>query len=230
MSFEHGAKTAGVAVAAGVSAVVSSVLGTIGMVGMLLINDSGSGSMVPQPAVVALPSGWSAAPASALPTAPATSNDKTSVGTSASAQPTSPAVVVTKDPGLPVVVPAPTISAETKALPTQLSEAQLTDKMTTLLFGASDARAAELEAGPAALPTVDAVSNALKIAGPLLKWRIVGPVAINGTTLSANLETSFPGASPWLIPMSWIWVNGSWKLTNGSVCGLASAAALSCSV
>ncbi|WP_328409179.1 hypothetical protein [Nocardia sp. NBC_00403] len=92
------------------------------------------------------------------------------------------------------------------------------------------ARAAELEAGAAGLPLLDQVGGAMAAAPPSFRWTILGPVSVNGDTLSAKLQTAVDGFDPFQFNLTWRQLDGTWKLTRESECTVASVAFLPCSL
>ncbi|MEV6427921.1 hypothetical protein [Nocardia sp. NPDC051463] len=90
------------------------------------------------------------------------------------------------------------------------------------------ARAAELESGAAGLPAFDRAAALIAIAPASWRWDVTGPVSVNGDVLSAKLSTSTPGYEPWTFDMSWRQVDGSWKLTQESVCTIGNFVGAGC--
>lgn len=228
-----------IAVAAAVSAVVSAIVVSVGFVGLVLV-EGDRGTSSPQTIVAALPSGVLApAPAPAAATTSATTTDtasatvapttaETSVTTAPAAQPTTAAAVT------PQATPEPTAPTQAQATPepTTPTEAELIGALQSLLDrGVSEGtRAAAVEGGAAALPTIDAVGNALTLAGPVYKWTITGPVTSDGQVLTAQLKTSLVGFGDRFATLKWKWIDGRWKLSNESVCALAANALATCTV
>ena len=242
---ERSVSIATVAVSAAVSAVVSAIVVAVGVVGVTLINDDAS--TTPQ-TVVALPAGYptsvpttsSAVPAPsdpavapAAPAAPAPAAPAPAVAAPAPVEQAppvaAPAPVEVAPPAEAPAAPAPT--AEPVAAPAALSEGQLVAKLQILLNpGASDeAKAAELEAGYGGLASVNQVASALAAAGPAYSWTVVGPVTADGSVMTAQLQTSLVGFGDRLAPISWKWIDGTWKLSNESACYVASQAMVTCS-
>ena len=238
-----------VAVSAAVSAVVSAIVVSIGVVGIVLIDDDRSSA--PQ-TVVALPAaGTGTATAAPAPgAAPAPAPATTSAAAKAPGAAPAPAAVprpagAPAAPGAPApAAPAPVPAAaapveepaqpiaEPIAAPAALSEQELVGKLNLLLDpGASDAaKGAELESGTAGLSTVNGVAQALATAGPAYSWTVVGPVTVEGETMTAQLQTSLIGFGDRNSPMTWKWIDGTWKLSNESSCFLASQAMLPCNI
>ena len=95
--------------------------------------------------------------------------------------------------------------------------------------GASDdAKAAELEAGYGGLSSVNQVAAALAAAGPAYSWTVVGPVTADSSVMTAQLQTSLVGFGDRFAPISWKWIDGTWKLSNESACYIASQAMVPC--
>lgn len=55
-------------------------------------------------------------------------------------------------------------------------------------------------------------------------------MTVSGTTMNAQLQMSLVGNGSRYKPMRWLWLDGKWKLSNESVCGIASYAMIPCSV
>lgn len=67
-------------------------------------------------------------------------------------------------------------------------------------------------------------------APPSFRWTILGPVSVNGDTLSAKLQTAVDGFDPFQFNLTWRQLDGTWKLTRESECTVASVAFLPCSL
>ncbi|MBF6125116.1 hypothetical protein [Nocardia brasiliensis] len=131
-----------------------------------------------------------------------------------------------------VATVAPAVAAPSIARTAAPSAGELTAKMQIVLNrGASRAdRAAELEAGEAGLPIVDQVA-AIIATLPSYRWSIIGPVNVQGDTLTAQLKTAVEGYDNLpLAEMSWKQIDGKWKLSNTSLCTIAGFASLPCNV
>ena len=130
--------------------------------------------------------------------------------------------------------PAPTPAAAHPAP----SNTELVDKLKVLLSTATpDKKAAELQGAFAALPTIDGVVARTLLVDPLLDWTIVGPVQVDGDILTARLQRTVPLIPPLVPfippltdPITWRWVDGTWKLSNQSVCFLATQTFVPCTV
>ena len=181
----------------------------------------GTASAAPAPPAASNPA---AAPAPAAPAAPAPVEQAPAIAAPAPAEVAPPA----QDPV--EVAPAPT--AEPVAAPVALSEAELVAKLQTLLSpGASDdVKAAELKAGYAGLASANQIATALASAGPAYSWTVVGPVTADSSVMTAQLQTSLVGFGDRFAPISWIWIDGTWKLSNESACYIASQAMVPCAV
>ncbi|HEY5856672.1 MAG TPA: hypothetical protein VIW24_22185 [Aldersonia sp.] len=226
------------AVSAAVSAVVSAIVVAVGVVGVTLMNDDSPPT--PQ-TVVALPAGYPTSPSavpstSAAPAPPANSDPAAAPAAPAPAEQApavaAPAPVEVAPTAEAPVEAAPTPTAAAVAAPAALSEGQLVAKLQILLNpGASDdAKAAELEAGYGGLSSVNQVAGALATAGPAYSWTVVGPVTADSSVMTAQLQTSLVGFGDRLAPISWKWLDGTWKLSNESACYIASQAMVPCSV
>ncbi|MFZ2509965.1 MAG: hypothetical protein WAW85_02590, partial [Gordonia sp. (in: high G+C Gram-positive bacteria)] len=112
------------------------------------------------------------------------------------------------------------------------SLAQFQSDLAVLRSGASNRAKGELlEGGAPAAATLAKVLNYGKQFEPMgMGYRLVGPVKPNGTTATARLELYAPGYQSNYLPMTFVWKDGRWKLTNESVCELASFAQVPCNV
>ena len=82
-----------------------------------------------------------------------------------------------------------------------------------------------------AMGSVDQVSTMLTtLAGPTFSYQVIGPVTQNGTRLNATLQMALVGSGTRTLPLSWVWMDNKWKLTNQSVCTVARYAMIPCSV
>ncbi|WP_280490704.1 hypothetical protein [Nocardia farcinica] len=95
---------------------------------------------------------------------------------------------------------------------------------------APSVRAAELEAGEAGLPLMDQVAAAMAATPPSFRWTILGPTSVSGDTLTAQLQTAVDGFDPFYFDLTWVQIDGTWKLTRESQCTVASVAFLPCTV
>ncbi|MGC4933375.1 hypothetical protein ACLQ3C_06800 [Gordonia sp. DT30] len=226
---------------AGIAAVTSALIVTIGVVGLLVAdNRGGLQSTAAQPTVVNL--GAPSPQAAAAAAAPGPTTPQAPAG-----QTPEPAPTEAVPPAAGAVAPtaasvqqstvqqstAPQAPAQQSAAPAALSAAQLTTKVKVAMnTGASrTARAAELQGGQRALTSVDAVARLMAAypdAG--FSYQIVGPVAVNATTQTAQLQMSLVGNGSRYKPMKWIWLDDKWKLSNESVCVIAAYAMVPCSV
>lgn len=230
-----------VAISAAVSAIVAALVVSIGVVGIVLIDrdDSASSAKPATQTVVALPAAQSA-PAGQVPAAPGapTSAAPAAPGAPAPAAPGAPAAAAPAPAAAPQAAApqaapaAPAVQEQPQATaPTALSEGQLKAKLQILFSNApEDQKAAELESGSRAFATLETVKTAVNTAGPVFKWNVVGPVQLNGTVLSAQLEAITPGFPAQYSPLSWKWIDGTWKLSNESVCTVGALAFAKCTV
>jgi len=123
-------------------------------------------------------------------------------------------------------VPAAPVAAHPAA-----SNTELVDKLKVLLSTATpDKKAAELQGALAALPTIDGVVARTLLVDPLLDWTILGPIKVDGDILTARLQRTVPLIPPLNDPITWRWVDGTWKLSNQSVCFLATQTFVPCTV
>lgn len=229
---ERSVSIATVAVSAAVSAVVSAIVVAVGVVGVTLMDDDSPAT--PQ-TVVALPAGYptsvtavpspSGAPApESAPPAPAPAQQAPAVAAPA------PAPAEVAPPAEAPVEAAPAPTAEAVVAPAALSESQLVGKLQIVLSPGSsdDAKAAELEAGYGGLSSANQVAAALATAGPAYSWTVVGPVAADSSVMTAQLQTSLVGFGDRFAPISWKWIDGTWRLSNESACYIASQAMVPC--
>lgn len=118
------------------------------------------------------------------------------------------------------------------ATPAPLTAGQLNTKVKAIMnTNASDAtRGDEIQGGQQALGSINAVAQMLKVSGAGFSYKVVGPVTQNGTTLNARLQMSLVGNGSRYLDLSWVWVDGKWKLSNKSVCAIAEYAMTKCTV
>ncbi|WP_280439408.1 hypothetical protein [Nocardia cyriacigeorgica] len=91
-------------------------------------------------------------------------------------------------------------------------------------------RAAELEAGEAGLPVVDELSNRMA-AIPSFRYSVIGPVSTQGDLTTAQLKLALDGYEDFpAVEVAWRQIDGTWKLTNDSLCGLAYYGSVPCSL
>jgi hypothetical protein len=231
-------------VAAGVSAIISALIVSIGVVGVLFAVDTdNSNSSAAQPTVVNLGSAGnpqqqapvagtaqatSAAPAgSPAPAAPAAPAPAPVVGGGSSGG--GYAAPQTQAPAAPQA-PANT-QAQEAAAPAALSTDELTGKLRLVLNGSNTQKADELEAGARGVPVGEGIGRTLRTFEPTgLKWWIAGPVNVNGNTMTANLVLRAPGFNDATMGLTWVWKDGKWKLSNTSACEIAGYAQVPCSL
>ncbi len=217
---------------AGVAAVVSALIVTIGVVGLATSDRFAGSSPQATPTVVNLgaaqtPGVQGPVPVAGAPTsspdgaAPTTENVPESDGGTGTGgtQTTTPAAGTMTQPAA-------------AAAPTALTPGQLNTKVKLIMnTGASrSARADELEGGAQALSSVDQVAEMLRVSGAGFSYKMNGPVQVNGTTMTATLQMSLVGNGSRYKQLSWVWKGGKWKLSNASVCVIAAYAMLKCSV
>ncbi|UOG20563.1 hypothetical protein MTX80_15685 [Gordonia amicalis] len=119
------------------------------------------------------------------------------------------------------------------AAPTALTPGQLNTKVKIVMNsrGNRAARAAELQGGERALRQIDAVAQAITTYGNVgLSYQMVGPVQISGNKMTAPLQISVVGRGSQNRAMTWVWSGDKWKLSNSSVCLIASFVLLPCSL
>ncbi|WP_018180246.1 hypothetical protein [Jongsikchunia kroppenstedtii] len=224
---------------AGVAAIISALIVTIGVVGLVIAdnnrNDNNASSQTPT--VVNLGAAAQTAAAGApqqaagAPAAP-----------QAGAQPTAAGEQVPESGGggAPQGAGTPQAQAQAPAAqqtqqaagPQALTAGQLNTKIKLIMnTGASNAqRADELQGGARALGSINQVAEMLRVSGAGFTYQMVGPVKLNGTTLTANLQMSLVGNGSRYRQLSWIWMDNKWKLSNASVCDIAAYAMIPCTV
>ncbi len=246
-----------VMMAGGVAAIISSVIVTIGVVGLLLsdLGDRNTAASA-QPTVVNLGSAQAAAPPVAEPAgAPLQS---TAAASPSPAPPTAaaPAEGSSADlpagggatgggmlPGAPAAQGVPEAPGTTQQQTTAQQQsaaqqrptptaAQLQNDLDTLVGGGSTAQKAQrLEGGARAVRQAQPIVAVLQRFKPLgFTYRVTGPVTVTGNTLKATLELRSPGWNPAQMPLYWVWQGGQWKLSNRSICDIGAYAQIPCSL
>ncbi|MGC5255994.1 hypothetical protein ACPXCG_06540 [Gordonia sp. DT218] len=240
-----------VMMAGGISAIISAVVVTIGVVGLLVsdIGRNGDAAGGAQPTVVNLGSAQSAAPQAAAPqgsaanppaavpgAAPGAAGAPAGEGSSADLPAGGGASGGGMVPGTaPQAVPqAPAAQApaqQQSAHPAK-SPAQLQNDLDTLIGTGSTARKAQgLEGGSKAVRQAQPIVALLQRFRPLgMTYRITGPVSVTGNTMKATLELRSPGWQPARMPLYWVWQGGQWKLSNRSICDLGAYGGIPCSL
>ncbi|WP_202421779.1 hypothetical protein [Gordonia sp. SID5947] len=240
-----------VMMAGGVAAIISAVVVTIGVVGLLVsdIGRSGDTASGAQPTVVNLgsaqsavppgaapPQGSAANPPAAAPAAPGAAADKGGEGSSADLPAGEGASGGGMMPGAaPQAVPqapaAPAPAQQQSAHPAK-TPAQLQNDLDTLTGNGSVARKAQgLEGGAKAVRQAQPIVTLLQRFRPLgMTYRITGPVTVTGNTMKATLELRSPGWQPARMPLYWVWRDGQWKLSNRSICDLGAYGGIPCSL
>ncbi|TYQ09790.1 UNVERIFIED_ORG: hypothetical protein L601_003100000360 [Gordonia westfalica J30] len=234
---------------AGVAAVISAIIVTIGVVG-LMVGDRNDSANAAQPTVVNLGSAQTpqqqqglVGPAANQPPAAAPGEPAPAVAPAPAATENVPESggIVGAGPDAVAPAPAPAPAPGTSAAPTQqavaaptaLTPGQLNTKVKTVMNsrGNRAARAAELQGGERALRQLDAVAQAITTYGNVgLSYQMVGPVQVSGTKMTAPLQISVVGRGSQNRAMTWVWSGDKWKLSNSSVCLIASFVLLPCSL
>ncbi|WOC12982.1 hypothetical protein [Gordonia sp. MP11Mi] len=225
---------------AGIAAVISALIVTIGVVGLATSDKFGNDTAAAQPTVVNLGS----AQGTNGVTTPQNTGDQ-AAGTTVAGAPTENVPESNGDAGTGTgtqgtdagngTAPQPAGAGQggtTSSTPAPLNAGQLNTKVKTIMnTGASNtARADELQGGQQALGSVNAVAQMLQVSGAGFSYKVVGPVSQNGTTLNARLQMSLVGNGSRYLDLSWVWVDNKWKLSNKSVCAIAEYATLKCTV
>ncbi|GAA4665194.1 hypothetical protein [Gordonia humi] len=227
---------------AGVAAVVSALIVTIGVVGLATSDRFGSNNAAAQPTVVNLGSENQAAPGG-TGTGQQQAPGETVVDDSTASAPTEAVAESNGDAGTgsggaTTQQQQGTAGQQQQTqqsggqTPAPLTAGQLNTKVKTIMnTNASDSvRASELEGGQKALGSVSAVAEMLRVSGAGFSYKVVGPVTQNGETLNARLQMSLVGNGSRYLDLSWVWSDGKWKLSNTAVCAVAGYAMLPCAV
>ncbi|WAC53772.1 hypothetical protein [Gordonia sp. SL306] len=245
-----------VMMAGGISAIISAVVVTIGVVGLLLsdIGRNGDAAGGAQPTVVnlgsaqsAAPQGAAAPPASAAnPQAPAQgaapgaaaapagegSSADLPAGGGASGGGMLPGAAPQAAPQAVPQAPAAQAPAQQQSAHPAKSPAQLQNDLDTLTGnGSTAAKAQRLEGGAKAVRQAQPIATLLQRFRPMgMTYRITGPVTVTGNTMKATLELRSPGWQPARMPLYWVWQGGQWKLSNRSICDLGAYGGIPCSL
>lgn len=235
---------------AGVAAVVSALIVTIGVVGLVISNNNYSNnSSARTPAVVNLGAAQKDGAQLGGTTAPAAGTAAPQPGAPAP-QPVAPAPPVEQVPesggdagtggaganqgATPGQAPQTQAPAQQQpvAAPAALTAGQLNTKVKLIMnTGASRAtRSDELQGGERALGSVDAAAQMLQVNGAGFTYKMIDPVELKGTTLTAPLQMSLVGNGSRNRQLTWVWMDDKWKLSNTSVCEVASYAMIPCTV
>ncbi|MBD0863344.1 hypothetical protein IA539_19410 [Gordonia sp. zg691] len=234
---------------AGVAAVISALIVTIGVVG-LAVSERNDSSTSPQPTVMNLGAAANPmqpqavaganqpgavpgqpAPAAAPAPAPAAENVPESGGTVGAPPAANPAPAPAPAPGAATAPQQQQPAAA--AAPTALTPGQLNTKVKIIMDarGSRAARIAELEGGERALRQIDAVAAAITTYGNVgLSYQMINPVQVSGTTMTAPLQISIVGRGSQNRSMTWVWNGTKWQLSNKSVCTIAGFLLLPCSL
>ncbi|ROZ99334.1 hypothetical protein [Gordonia sp. OPL2] len=249
-----GVSIATIVASAGVAAIVSALIVTIGVVGILVVDQRAGntpGSQTPTvvnlgaagtptgpagtaPNGVVVPDGAApaqdAAPGGQGPTGEQVPESDGGAGAGTSAAPPAGAPQGGAAPVPPAAAgpaqPAPAAS------PSALTPGQLNTKIKLIMnTGAARAtRADELQSGERGLRSIDQVAQMLRVSGAGFTYQMIGPVRRNGTSLSATLQMSLVGNGSRYRQLTWVWAGNKWKLSDRSVCDVASYALIPCSV
>ncbi|AZG46279.1 hypothetical protein [Gordonia insulae] len=244
-----------VLMAGGISAIISALVVTIGVVGLLLsdIGRDNNASSNTQPTVVNLGSAQSevpqagapqAAPRATAPGAPAAAAPAPAPGGEgssadlpaggASGGGLAPGAAPQPAPEVPAA-PQQTQPRQQAQTPTSRptpSVGQLQGDLNALVGGGSAAQKGQrLEGGQRAATQAQPIVLLLQRFKPLgFTYRVVGPVSVNGNTAKATLELRSPGYQPARMPVYWVWKDGQWKLSNRSICDIGAYAQIPCSL
>ncbi len=220
-----------VAVAAGMAGIVSALVLAIAVVGLLFSDAAAGNRVAAAPQVVnlgaAVPAPVAAAvapPAAAPPAAEPSHTEQMPAGQAPAAAPE-----VGSESAPAAAAPVESADAGAAAAP---SLAQFRADLAVLRSGASNQEKGRLlEGGAPAAATLTRVLDYGKQFEPMgMGYRLVGPVKQSGTTATARLELFAPGYPSNHLTMKFVWKDGRWKLTDKSVCELASFAQLPCNV
>ncbi|GAA4782612.1 hypothetical protein FRX94_04410 [Corynebacterium canis] len=133
----------------------------------------------------------------------------------------------------PVAQPEAPAPAAEPAIPPGMDAAQLQGHLGALLHPHTPAGdiASNLEGGEAGLPTVSAIAQALELSKAVYSWSIKeGSVYVDGSAMHATLVTTLVGMGSREQQLTFIAIDGRWKLSNASLCQLASNALAPCTV
>lgn len=118
------------------------------------------------------------------------------------------------------------------ATPPVPSAAELTSQLQRVLDTSlpdSD-RAAGLEGGLAAVPTANNIAGVINRYDGVMSWQVQNP-SLRDDRLGAQLAVSFPVFGTRTHEIYWVDGDGTWKLSNPSVCVIArDAAGTDCTV
>ena len=232
---------------AGIACIVSALIVTIGVMGLLIADRRAEGNSASStPTVVNLGS----AQTGMLPSGTSPNNGTGAEAAAAPPQGSAPAAQVPAEqvpeggagagagnapqaaapPG--GVVPAPQQatgsagSQPTTSAPSALTPGQLNTKIKLIMnTGASRAaRADELQSGARGLGPIDQVAQMLRVSGAGFTYQMVGPVRATATNLSATLQMSLVGNGSRYRTLTWVWAGAKWKLSDRSVCDVAAYA------
>lgn len=245
-----GPTVATVLASAGAAAIVSALVVTVGVVGIMVADQrSGEQSAASIPTVVNLgAAGSTAVPGAGVPPtggagpnampqqgAPAPPADQIpesdgGAGAGTTAAPQVPALPGAAAQAAPSAGAAP--NAPAAATPSALTPGQLNTKIKLIMnTGAARAtRADELQSGERGLRSIDQVAQMLRVSGAGFTYQMIGPVRRTGTSLSATLQMSLVGNGSRYRQLTWVWAGNKWKLSDRSVCDVASYALVPCSV
>ncbi|MDO4760458.1 MAG: hypothetical protein Q4A31_00870 [Corynebacterium sp.] len=143
--------------------------------------------------------------------------------------------VTAGDTGATVAQPSAVaeVAPPAPALPPAMDAAQLNGHLATLLNpnAPSGEIAINLEGGEAGLPTVRSIAQALDLSKAVYSWRVKeGSVYVDGQAMHATLVTTLVGMGSREQQLTFIAYDGRWKLSNASLCQLASNALAQCTV
>ena len=94
----------------------------------------------------------------------------------------------------------------------------------------TDARAAKLAGGQAAVPTADNIANRLNSYSGMVSWQVQNAVR-NGDRIDAQIAVTIPIFGTKTHDIYWVNQDGAWKLSNPSACVIArDVAGVDCTV
>ncbi|MDL9946659.1 hypothetical protein QSJ19_13885 [Gordonia sp. ABSL11-1] len=247
-----GVSIATILASAGVAAIVSALIVSIGVVGILVADQrAGEASGAQTPTVVNLGAAGPATPAGAAPNvvvpgnaapaqdappagqAPAGEQVPESDGGAGAGTSAAPPAEAPQGGAAPVPPTAgPAQPAPAASSPAALTPGQLNTKIKLIMNtgAARAARANELQSGERGLRSIDQVAQMLRVSGAGFTYQMIGPVRLNGTSLSATLQMSLVGNGSRYRQLTWVWSGNKWKLSDRSVCDVAAYALIPCSV
>ncbi|WP_132993160.1 hypothetical protein [Gordonia zhaorongruii] len=233
---------------AGIAAVVSALIVTIGVVGMATSDKlGGTTAASATPTVVNLGAEHAGLGNGAAAAGASTASASGEPDVAAEPEPVAEEEVPESDGGSGTGGDAPQSDGQERgaqqravqapkqsaaASPKSLTPGQLNTKVKTIMNTKASraARADELESGARALGSIDEVAEMLRVSGAGFSYKMIGPVQHSGKSLTATLQMSLIGNGSRTRQLTWVWTDDKWKLSDKSVCVIASYAMTKCTV